>query len=115
MKKAAIIEFNPYHDECLYSQINFLNSAGYSLTLVVSSQIEKRVLEYFHNPEDIVPYSLSDQKTFFRRIYFVWRLERLLKTKGIKTVIFNTASSRLEVVLLSFLLKRKIALFGITT
>jgi hypothetical protein len=113
MKKVAIIELNSYHDECLYSQIKFLDSVGYSLTLVLSSQIKDRVSEYLDTPEDIITFDPSYQKSFFSRISFVWELKKQFKNSGIKTVIFNTASSRLEVILLSFLLKKSVSLFGI--
>ncbi|NDV16126.1 hypothetical protein GO009_08825 [Muricauda sp. TY007] len=113
MKKAALIEFNSYHDECLYSQIKFLDSAGYTLTLVVSSQIKDRAYEYLNIPEEVITFDRSHQKNFFSRIYFLWKLKRQLNQRDVKTVIFNTASSRLEVILLSFLLKKRISLFGI--
>ncbi|MFT0715891.1 hypothetical protein [Flagellimonas lutimaris] len=113
MKKAALIEFNSYHDECLYSQIKFLDSAGYSLTLVVSSQIKDRASEYLDIPEDVIIFSPSDQKNLFSRISFILKLKKQLKKRGVKTVIFNTASSRLELILLSFLLKKRTDLFGI--
>jgi len=113
MKKAALIEFNSYHDECLYSQIKFLDSAGYSLTLVVSSQIKDRASEYLDIPEDVITFTRFDQKNLFSRISFLLKLKKQLKKRGVKTVIFNTASSRLEIILLSFMLKRRTALFGI--
>lgn len=112
MEKAALIEFNAYHDECLYSQIRFLHSAGYALTLVLSSQIRDRATEYLEIPKDVITFTHSHQKNFFSRIYFICKLKRELKRRGIKTVIFNTASSRLEVILLSFLLKKRVSLFG---
>ncbi|MDF0706415.1 hypothetical protein [Flagellimonas okinawensis] len=113
MKKAALIEFNSYHDECLYSQIKFLDSAGYSLTLVVSSQIKDRASEYLDIPEDVITFDRSHQKNFFSRISFLWKLKKQFKRRSLKKIIFNTASSRLEVILLSFILKRQTALFGI--
>ncbi|MDF0715880.1 hypothetical protein PY092_06960 [Muricauda sp. 334s03] len=113
MKKVAIIEFNSYHDECLYSQMKFLDSAGFVQTLVVSSQIKDRASEYLGIPETVITFDRSHQKNFFSRISFLWKLKKQLKQKGVKTVIFNTASSRLEVILLSFLLKKRTALFGI--
>lgn len=113
MKKAALIEFNSYHDECLYSQISFLNSAEYSLTLILSSQVKNRTSEYLDIPENVITFARSDQKNLFSRISFTLKLRKQLTKIGVKTVIFNTASSRLEVILLSFLLKKRTALFGI--
>lgn len=113
MKKAALIEFNSYHDECLYSQIKFLDSAGYSLTLVVSSQIKDRVSEYLDILDNVITFTRSDQKNLFSRISFILKLKKQLKKRGVNTVIFNTASSRLEVILLSLMLKKRTALFGI--
>ncbi len=113
MEKVAIVEFNSYHDECLYSQLKFLDSAGYSQTLVVSSQIKDRASEYLDIPEAVITFDCSHQKNFFSRISFILKLKKQLKKRGVKTVIFNTASSRLEVILLSLILKKRTALFGI--
>ncbi|MGN7515453.1 MAG: hypothetical protein ACTHOM_13825 [Allomuricauda sp.] len=113
MKKAALIEFNSYHDECLYSQIKFLDSAGYSLTLVISSQIKDRAPEFLDIPEAVITFERSHQKNLFSRICFILKLKKQLKKRSVKTVVFNTASSRLEVILLSFILRKRTALFGI--
>ncbi|WP_228235433.1 hypothetical protein [Allomuricauda sp. M10] len=113
MKKVALIEFNSYHDECLYSQIKFLKHAEYEVTLVVSQEIFERATEYLSEVDHTIFYSKISQKNLLNRIVFLARLYRKLRKKGIRTAIFNTASSRLEVILLSHLLKRKVALFGI--
>lgn len=113
MKKIALIEFNSYHDECLYSQIKFLAESGYFVTLVISNQIYKRASEYLHLVEDVIIIQPSSQKNFFKRIGLIFNLKKRLKKEGIKTVVFNTASSRLEVILLSYLLRKNISLFGV--
>lgn len=113
MKKVAIVELNPYHDECLYSQLKILDSAGYSQILVVSSQIKDRASEYLDIPDEVITFDRSHQKNLFSRISFSWKLKRQLNQRDIITVIFNTASSRLEVILLGFLLNKRTALFGI--
>lgn len=113
MTKVALVEFNPYHDECLYSQIKFLTDSGHSVTLVVSQQIHGRASEYIHLVEEVVIFQCSSQKNLFKRIVFTFGLKKLFGKNKVKTVVFNTASSRLEVILLSHLLKRKVKLFGI--
>jgi len=113
MKKAALIEFNTYHDECLYSQIEFLKASGYAVNLVVNKKIQNRASEYLHLAEDVTIIQPSSQKNFFRRIALIFKLKKHLQKSNITTVIFNTASSRLEVILLSFLLKKDADLYGI--
>lgn len=113
MGKVALVEFNSYHDECLYSQIRFLTDSGHSVTLIISEQIHERASEYVHLAEEVVIYQRSSQKNLFKRIAFISSLSRFLGKKKVETLIFNTASSRLEVILLSHLLKRKTKLFGI--
>ena len=113
MKKVALIEFNSYHDECLYSQMKFLEDSGYEVTLIISQQIFERAHEYLHLVDDTIVYPKNSQKNFLNRIAFIARLFRHVIKKGIKIIVFNTASSRLEVILLSHLLRRKAHLFGI--
>jgi len=113
MKKVALVEFNSYHDECLYSQIKFLKDSGYEVTLIISQQIFERAHEYLQLVDNTVVYPKNSQKRFLNRIAFITRLYRLVGKKRIQTIVFNTASSRLEVILLSHLLRRKAHLFGI--
>jgi hypothetical protein len=113
MKKVAIVEFNSYHDECLYSQIKFLKHSGHEVTLVISQQIFDRADEYLQLVDDTIIYSKNSQNRFFNRIVFIGRLYRQLRKNRIQIAIFNTASSRLEVILLGHLLRRKVDLFGI--
>ncbi len=113
MKKAAIIEFNGYHDECIYSQVRFLKDSNYDVTLILSQQIFDRASEYSHLAENIIIYDDKTEKNFLRRITRIYNLYRHLRKSKIDTIVFNTASSRLEVILLGHLLKRKSKLFGI--
>lgn len=113
MKKVALVEFNSYHDECLYSQIKFLKDSGYEVTLIISQQIFERAHEYLQLVDNTIVYSKNSQKRFLNRIAFIVRLYRHVGKKRIPTIVFNTASSRLEVILLSHLLRRKARLFGI--
>ncbi|MDC6384481.1 hypothetical protein D2V93_05815 [Flagellimonas taeanensis] len=113
MGKVALVEFNSYHDECLYSQIKFLTDSGHTVTLVISEQIHERASEYVRLAEEVIIFQRSSQKNLFKRIAFTLGLSRFFRKKMMETLIFNTASSRLEVILLSHLLKRKTKLFGI--
>lgn len=113
MGKVALAEFNSYHDECLYSQIKFLTDSGHSVTLIISQQIHERASEYILLAEEVVIFQHSSQKNLFKRIAFIFSLSWFLRKKKVETLIFNTASSRLEVILLSHLSKRKTKLFGI--
>nr|WP_299069749.1 hypothetical protein [uncultured Allomuricauda sp.] len=113
MKNAVLIELNSYHDECLYSQIRFLKDSNYTVMLIINAQIFERAEEYLHLAKHVIIYDHRSVKNFLNKI--VWTLKQYLyiKKNGADIVIFNTASSRLEVILLSTLLKRKVKLFGI--
>jgi len=113
MKKVLIAEFNSYHDECLYSQIRFLKDAGYAITLVINKQVLERIPEYIRLTKDVIPYDNKLEKKIFKRIPWIYRLFKQILKNEIDAVIFNTASSRLDVILLGHLLKRRVKLFGI--
>ncbi|MBS9461558.1 hypothetical protein KIM67_03990 [Flagellimonas sp. 389] len=113
MKKVALIEFNAYHDECIYSQIKFLKESQYLITLIVSPQILERSNEYLHLVEKSVVYDGKSTKNILERINKIFKLSEYLSKNKVETVVFNTASSRLEVIVLSNLLKGKANLFGI--
>ncbi|UII75196.1 hypothetical protein LV716_13130 [Flagellimonas sp. HMM57] len=113
MKKIALIEFNTYHDECIYSQIKFLKESEYLITLIVSPQILERANEYLHLVEKSVVYDGKSTKNILEKINKIFKLSKYLSKNKVETVVFNTASSRLEVIVLSNLLKGKANLFGI--
>ncbi|WP_318311441.1 hypothetical protein [Flagellimonas crocea] len=113
MGNVALIEFNSYHDECLYSQLKFLTEAGHTVTLVINHKLDARTNEYQHLAKECIIIKPASLQNFLTRVRFVYQLKKRLQKQGIHTVVFNTASSRMEVILLSFLLKNKIALFGI--
>lgn len=112
MKKVAIIEFNSYHDECLYSQILFLKESAYTVIIVANNQIYERTKEYSYLIENKI---LFDNKSIgvLKRLKETFKLAKILLNKEVDTVLFNTASSKLEVILLSNLLKGKVNLVGI--
>lgn len=113
MAKVALVEFNPYHDECLYSQMKFLGESGHSVLLVVSQQIHERGGKLIPMAEHTVIFRQSSQKNLFTRMAFIFGLNRLLARHKVEALVFNTASSRGEVILLGHLMKGRTKLFGI--
>ncbi len=87
MKKAAIIEFNEYHDECLYSQISFLKKSGYLVTLIISHKIFERAKEYLHLTENIVIYENTIEKNILKKLLWIFSTAKFIKKEKVKTVI----------------------------
>ena len=80
----ALIEFNPFHDECLYSQVLFLRS-----------QPEAKVfLVYNRNLKDRVDYwdQLEDQLAIGSNLWVLgyYKILRFLKRNKVDIVIFNS-------------------------
>ncbi|QLG46327.1 hypothetical protein [Costertonia aggregata] len=111
-KKALLIELNTYHEECLYSQITFLKNAGYWVGLAIHPALEQSIQPY-KSEIDTVYTSKNDSKVFFiYRIYRVLKLYFFILKTNSEIIVFNTASSKKEVIVLSYLLRKK-RLFGI--
>lgn len=81
----ALIEFNPFHDECLYSQVLFLRSNDNAkIYLVYNRNLEDRI-DYW----DQIDGKLSISSNLWGIGYL--RILRFLKKNNVDTVVFNSS------------------------
>lgn len=82
-KKVALIELNPYHGECLYSQLRYLKSDAYDVTLFCDKSHEATISSF-----DIV----ADRSFFWNMKSFgnLLKIRRYLIDNRVETVILNT-------------------------
>lgn len=105
MKHAILIELYPYHSECLYSQILFLKSADYQVTLICDKSVETIVREFPLNIK-IVVYDFS------KTISLIHLRSFILKS-NIEKVILNTAQGNRALKLLAQWFPPRIQFYGI--
>lgn len=111
-KKIALIELNSYHDECLYSQLCFLKDSGYWICLIIHPKLVERIDAYKDLSDDIKILKCDSKVFFIKRLIRVLMIYRHITRLDIKKILFNTSSSKKEIILLSFLFRKK-ELFGI--
>lgn len=92
MPKAALIEIDGSHDECLYSQLLFLKKGGYHTTLVCSEDLRRQVESL--GADETLFYTFKGKNGYERRKE-LRHLRDALKERGITTIIFNSAHGRL--------------------
>ncbi|MBM4158946.1 MAG: hypothetical protein FJ216_09250 [Ignavibacteria bacterium] len=108
-RNTAIIEFGDSHDECIYSQLRFLNQSKYRVFLISSEKIIKRI-NFVNEFEETK--SLQFSGNFLKDINILFSIKKYLISKRIYFVIFNSANGLL-VRNLSLILPKKIKQFGI--
>ena len=89
--KAALLEIYDSHDVNLYSQLLFLKEGGYDTTLIVSEAHRQQVADYDTGHETLFV-RVTDKKglALWKEL---WRIREIILSRGIETVIFNTAHS----------------------
>lgn len=92
MLKAALIEIDGSHDECLYSQLLFLKKGGYRTTLICSENLRAQV-EGFGADETLF-YEFKS-KGNRARTQELRRMRDRLAADDIRTIIFNSAHGHL--------------------
>lgn len=110
--KIALIELNVYHEECLFSQIEFLNNTEYELSLFLNSKNSSNAAYYNISKKNIFYIKSRHEGNFINRIFRWFSLFKHLKKERFDKVIFNTASSNKEIIFLTLFLPKKIKLFG---
>jgi len=86
--KFALIEIGGSHDECLYSQLLFLNGEANETHLICSENLKKQVsdFEYFE-----AKYFFDFQTSKWKRVRSIYRLWKQIRKEKYDIVIFNTA------------------------
>lgn len=85
MIKIALIEVTDFHDECLYSQVKYLNDPNHHITLICNQKLKTRVKNY-SGVDQFVFLDLSSKFKKYRAWFKIWRLVNSSFSK----VIFNT-------------------------
>ncbi|MDD4777854.1 MAG: hypothetical protein PHV53_06145 [Fermentimonas sp.] len=105
MKKIALIEFTTSHTECLYSQILFLQEAGYQITLVCDKKVENIVSEF---NIDITTIYFD-----FSKFSSLLQVRSFLIKHNLQTVILNTAQGNITLKFFVLHFPKRIRFFGI--
>lgn len=83
----ALVEIGGSHEECLYSQIAFLQESGYVPLLIVTPDI----LERMDIPSGVHVYILQHNKGFWGRWKQALEIRKTISQKQCRAVVFNTA------------------------
>lgn len=89
MTKIALIEFGDFHDECLYSQVMFLQNPDIDITLFANKKLESRI-DHLSTQVEIVYLDLSSKMKKYQCWFFMWKK---MVYEGFSKVIFNSAES----------------------
>lgn len=105
--KIAFIEFTKSHEECIFSQIKFLNDAGYEITLIIHPKLKKQTTSYHKLVKEVKTYNFDSSNFFIRRFINLFKLYLFLIRGGFDKIIYNSASSKKEIIALNFLIPQK--------
>lgn len=111
--KIALIELTPSHEECIYSQVNYLKDAGYNITLIIHPKLRNQILRYESLIDCLKIYDFDSSNSLVKNLKQIANLYNFLISENFEKVIFNTASSKKEIIILTHLLPKKgIKCFG---
>jgi len=109
--KIALVELGASHDECLYSQIQFLKAKpGLELTLICSEAIFKRINKYTEVDNWHI---VSLRKGFLKQHSDYRALGKYIRTQKFQTLLFNTAQGSILKKFIPYLRRFKGKCFGI--
>lgn len=112
-KKIALFELTTYHEECLYSQLKFLDDAGYEVTLILNPKNARNVDFYGISKKNIKYYDPRATSFFLKRFRNWFSLYQFITKNSFEKVLFNTASSNKETIGLLYFLPKHIERYGI--
>ncbi|WP_291868844.1 hypothetical protein, partial [Maribacter sp.] len=111
--KIALIELTKSHEECIYSQIKFLKEDSNKIHLIIHPNLENQTKAYHNMVSKIRIFNFDSSVFFIKRIIKLFKLYSYLKNQNFDTIIYNSASSKKEIIALNFLLpQKKIKSFG---
>jgi glycosyltransferase involved in cell wall biosynthesis len=108
--KAALIEIDGSHDECLYSQLLFLKQGGYETTLICNEKLRSQVMEFDAADEKL--FFKLDGQSKWKELKDLWRIRQYLVRNNITTVIFNSAHAHRVEYLTQMLFPRRFRFAG---
>ena len=106
MIKIALIEVGAMHDECLYSQIQFLKHKNHKVTLFCHADLEPRIKDF----PDLSKIIYLDLSSKIKKYYAWYKIRKYLKDKNFSKVIFNSAER--NILKLIYFLPTKIECIG---
>ena len=106
MIKIALIEVGAMHDECLYSQIQFLKHKNHKVTLFCHADLEPRIKDF----PDLSKIIYLDLSSKIKKYYAWYKIRKYLMDKHFSKVIFNSAER--NILKLIFFLPTKIECIG---
>ncbi len=104
-KKAALIEFNTWHSECLYPQLLFLQSAGYEVTLFCDERQQKNITDIASKASSVVYFDMKKFKSLLK-------VRRIILNQHINIVILNTAQGNKAIKFTLLPFPNRIKFFG---
>ncbi|PZF71017.1 glycosyltransferase family protein [Taibaiella soli] len=90
--KAALIEIDGSHDECLYSQLLFLKRGNYHVTLICSENLRKQVADF--GIADEVLFFPFDHQSHLQKLKLLWKIRNHIAGNQIGTVVLNSLHGR---------------------
>lgn len=108
--KAALIEIDGSHDECLYSQLLFLKQGGYTTTLICNEKLRSQVMEFDAADEKL--FFPLDNQSKWQELKDLWRIRQYIVRHNITTVIFNSAHASRVKYLTQMLFPRRFRFYG---
>lgn len=104
-KKAALIEFNTWHAECLYPQLLFLTDAGYSVTLFCDVRQKNSIADIASKATSVV---FLDMK----KIVSLLKVRKTIIDEHIDNVILNTAQGNKAIKFILLPFPKRVRFFG---
>lgn len=101
----ALIEFNNYHQECVYSQVKFLKTDNSNITLIINPKSKNATASYSHLIDEFYYYDKKASFSFVKKLFLLFKLYRFIILKKFDKIIFNTASSSKTIIFITLLLK----------
>ena len=112
-EKVGLVELTTYHEECLHSQALFLKDAGYDVHLFIHPKLVNQIADYKALFTEIITIEATSKTFFLKRVLRFLKLHKIIRQNKFLFLIFNTASSKKEVIGLTFLLKNKVKCVGV--
>ena len=90
-QKVALLELGGAHTECLYSQLLFLKTGGYHVTLICNEKLRGQTAGLALADEQLYfPLPETNGSILWKQVF---KIRRHLLRHGIRLIIFNTAQS----------------------
>ena len=91
MTKVALIEVGDFHDECLYSQVLFLQQEDIEITVFANNKLKSRI----KNLSNFAEIEFLDLSSKFKKYKCWFRMWKKIVFGGYSKVIFNSAESNI--------------------